>query len=177
MAVRIESGSDAGASVSVDPAGLINDATGALPALPTLPAVALPALPTLTQVNGTVGTVGGVALGAGALGAGIVDNALDHATLLGLGGLNVLSGNILSGNNVGVPVTVSGTDVNVLGGGIANNPLAIVNVANGFGGFLAPTSLVGMASGTAGPVVDQVLGLGTGLVPTVSVIASVMGTL
>jgi hypothetical protein len=128
MAVRIDAG--AGAEAEIDPTMVVNDVVNITDALP-LPGLSALPIPTYTQLNGTVITVAGIgagtALAGGGLGAGIVDNVLDHATLLGLG----LGGSLLGADcglvavascnttpvvDADIPVNAAG--LNVLGGGI-----------------------------------------------------------
>lgn len=133
LAVRVDAG--AGAEAEVDPTMVVNDVVNMTGALP-LPELGDLPIPTYAQVNGTLFGVSGVAAGTvlagGGLAADIDDNALDHATILGLG----LGGSLLGADcglaavascntspvvDADIPVNAAG--LNVLGGGILNGGL------------------------------------------------------
>ena len=133
LAVRIDAG--AGAEAEIDPTMVVNDVVNITGALP---------LPELSDANG------------------LVDNVLDHATLLGLG----LGGSLLGADcglvavascnttpvvDADIPVNAAG--LNVLGGGILNNtgdlglgviaPIAVPVVASVLDGGILNAGLLG----------------------------------
>jgi hypothetical protein len=174
MAVRIDAG--AGAEAEVDPTMVVNDVVNITGALP-LPGLGALPIPTYTQLNGTLLTAGGLGLAGLGIGAGVANNAVNNAdnivAALDLGGLlpecglvAVASCNTGGSGNVVIPVQVAGNHILSEGIDVAalNNPLAIVNVANGFGGFGLP---LGVAD-----VTETVFGLTGGLTGLLDVTAT-----